>query len=337
MTNAARDAALQESTKAPEISEKSRGKRPQKYKFGSSTRAKPKEGESTTQNSQILDGAEETDQESSEANSDKVQANLPPTSNTESDNDSFEPEIDSELENMNESLIQVVNSGWDGLEIAKFVANKYHEDLFFKQIQDNPRSYRNFEVSDGLVFLNLSDRKMLCIPNLTFQGRSIREIVISEAHSVLAHLGARKTLDYLCDLVWWKDMVDDTKSFCETCETCMRTKPSNQKPYGLLNSLLPPSLPWDSIGVDFVGPLPESKNRDGVFNSIAVVIDLLTGMVHLIPSRINYTARQMAELMFEHIYKLHGLPKSIVSDRDVLFTSTFWKRLHGLIGTKLHV
>jgi transposase InsO family protein len=87
--------------------------------------------------------------------------------------------------------------------------------------------------------------------------------------------------------------------------------------------------------MDFVGPLPESKNRDGVFNSITVVIDLLTGMVHLVPSRINYTARQLAELMFESIYKLHGLPKSIVSDRDVLFTSTFWKRLHELMGTKL--
>jgi transposase InsO family protein len=90
-------------------------------------------------------------------------------------------------------------------------------------------------------------------------------------------------------------------------------------------------------GMDFVGPLPESRNRDGVFNSITVVIDLLTRMVHLIPSRIHYTARQLAELMFEAIYKLHGLPKTIVSDRDVLFTSTFWKRLHELVGTKLNL
>jgi hypothetical protein len=89
--------------------------------------------------------------------------------------------------------------------------------------------------------------------------------------------------------------------------------------------------------VDFVGPLPESKNRDATFNSITVVIDLPTGMVHLIPGRINYTARQMAELIFEEIYKLHGLPKSIVSDRDVLFTSTFWRRLHELIGVKLNM
>jgi hypothetical protein len=65
------------------------------------------------------------------------------------------------------------------------------------------------------------------------------------------------------------------------------------------------------------------------------VICLLTAMVHLIPSREDYKAPQVAEMMFDHVYKHHGLPKSIVSDRDVLFTSTFWKHLHELVGTKL--
>jgi hypothetical protein len=102
-------------------------------------------------------------------------------------------------------------------------------------------------------------------------------------------------------------------------------------------ALNPPEQLWESIGVDFVGPLPEARNWDLVFNSITVVIDLLTSMVHLIPSRINYTTRQMAELIFEEIYKLHGLPRNIVSDRDVLFTSTFWRLLHSLIGVKLNM
>ena len=121
-------------------------------------------------------------------------------------------------------------------------------------------------------------------------------------------------------------MVADTKAFCESCTTCRRSKPSNQKPYGLLNPLPVPSQPWEAIGIDFVGPLPESKNRDGIFDSITVVICLLT-----------YNARQIAELMFEGIYKLHGLPKHIISDRDVLFTSIFWGHLHQLIGTKLRM
>jgi hypothetical protein len=60
-------------------------------------------------------------------------------------------------------------------------------------------------------------------------------------------------------------------------------------------------------------------------------------MVHLILSRINYNAPQLTELMFEHIYKLHGLPKNIISDRDILFTSTFWTQLHRLVGTKLRL
>jgi len=101
---------------------------------------------------------------------------------------------------------------------------------------------------------------VLCIPKVIIKGRSAREIVILEAHSMLAHLGASKMLNYLRDQVWWKDMVLDTKSFCETCTTCKQSKPNNQKPYGLLNPLSIPSYPWESIGVDFIGPLPESSN-----------------------------------------------------------------------------
>lgn len=117
-------------------------------------------------------------------------------------------------------------------------------------------------------------------------------------------------------------MVQDVNKYCDSCMTCKRSKPSNQKPYGLLNPLSVPAQPWDAIGIDFIGPLPESKNHDASFDLITVVIDLLTAMVHLIPSRTNYTACQVAELVFAEVYKLHGMPKSIVSDRDPLFTST---------------
>ena len=132
-------------------------------------------------------------------------------------------------------------------------------------------------------------------------------------------------------------MTTDTAAYCDTCRTCRRSKPSNQKPYRLLNPLSIPSHPWESIGVDFVGLLPESKNQDGTYDAITTVICLLTRMVHLIPSRQDYKARQVAELMFEQIYKLHGVPKNIISDCDSLFTSVFWKHLHELVGTKLRM
>ena len=234
-------------------------------------------------------------------------------------------------------LVDFVSSSNEGIDLLKELTGKYINDPFYEKIIKKPDEFWNFEVDNGLVYLKEKESKVLCIPKVIIRGRSAREIVISEAHSMLAHLGASKTLDYLRDHVWWKDMVSDTKSFCETCVTCKRSKPSNQKPYGLLNPLSIPSYPWESIGVDFVGPLLESSNRDGSFDSITVVICLLTAMVHLIPSRTNYNARQLAELMFEEVYKLHGLPKNIISDRDVLFTSVFWDKLNKLLGTKLRM
>lgn len=231
------------------------------------------------------------------------------------------------------SLLGVVSG--DGIDLPTLLRNKYSDDSFFRGILDKPKHYHNFEPDDGLIFVKINDHRLLCIPRIYVKGCNICEIVIAEGHSLLAHLGASKTLAYLRDHVWWKEMALDVKTYCETCMTCRLSKPLNQKPYGLLNPLDVPGQPWESIGIDFVGPLPESKNHDGLFDSITVIICLLTGMVHLIPSRINYNARQVAELVFEGVYKLHGLPKSIVSDRDVLFTSVFWQNLHKLIGTKL--
>ena len=235
------------------------------------------------------------------------------------------------------TLIKVVSESLQGLDLLAELRGKFELDPSFKTIIDKPNDFRNFEVERQLVYLKTQGKRVLCIPKVMIQGRNAREFVISEAHSMLAHLGASKTLDYLKDHVWWRDMVNDVRAYCETCHTCKISKPNNQKPYGLLNPLTVPSYPWESIGMDFVGPLPESGNRDGIFDSITVVICLLTSMVHLIPSCTNYNASQLAELMFEHIYKLHGLPKNIISDRDVLFTSTFWGQLHRLIGTKLRL
>ena len=224
-----------------------------------------------------------------------------------------------------------------GIDLLSELQGKYQEDPFFRVILEQSNEFRNFEIVDQLIYLKEHEKQVLCIPKILIQRRNAQEIVISEAHSMLAHLGATKTVDYLRDHVWWRDLVTDVKAYCETCGTCKTSKPSNQKPYGLLNPLTIPSYPWESIGIDYVGPLPESRNRDGQFDSITVVICLLTAMVHLIPSRVNYNATQLAELFFENIYKIHGLPQNIISNRDVLFTSTFWSRLHRLIGTKLRL
>ncbi|KAL7280814.1 LOW QUALITY PROTEIN: hypothetical protein ACG7TL_005758 [Trametes sanguinea] len=234
-------------------------------------------------------------------------------------------------------LVDHIAATDDGIHLESAIRGRCNEDTFFASILRQPKQYKNFEVVDGLVFLRDRGRTLLCIPNILVRGRNAREIVITHAHSLLAHLGAAKTTSLLRDHVWWKTMAADVARYCETCMTCKRSKPDNQKPYGLLNPLPVPTSPWEAIGIDFVGPLPESQNRDGSFDAITTVIDLLTGMVHLVPSRTNYRAKDVAELIFAEVYKHHGLPKSIVSDRDVLFTSTFWTHLHKLIGVELRM
>ena len=212
------------------------------------------------------------------------------------------------------SLLNVISESQDGVDFLKELKGRYIDDPLFKVIVDNPWEHRNFHIENQLVYLKDQEQKLLCIPNVLIRGRNAHEIILSKVHSLLAHLGASKTLYYLRDHLWWKTMVSDTKAFCESCMTCKRSKPSNQKPYGLLNPLPVPTQPWEAIGIDFVGLLPESKNRDGNFDSIMVIICLLTAMVHLVPSWTTYNARQIAELMFEEVYKLHGLPKHIISD-----------------------
>jgi hypothetical protein len=77
---------------------------------------------------------------------------------------------------------------------------------------------------------------------------------------MLMHLDTVKILDYVHDHVWWKDMATNTNSFCESYLMCKCSKLSNEKPFGLLNSLPIPGLPWELIGIDFVGLLPKSSN-----------------------------------------------------------------------------
>ncbi len=171
------------------------------------------------------------------------------------------------------SILDLVSHTSDqGINILEDLCRRYREDAFFEVILKNPKEFRNYSVENDLIYLKENDQKCLCIPHILIKGRSAREIIIDEAHSMLAHLGASKTVDYLRSQVWWKSMIPDTKVFCETCNTCKHSKPSNQKPYGLLNPLKVPTQPWESIGIDFVGPLPPSKNRNGTFDMITVVI-----------------------------------------------------------------
>jgi hypothetical protein len=126
-------------------------------------------------------------------------------------------------------------------------------------------------------------------------------------------------------------MAKDITVFCESCSACQASKTSNQRPHGLLHTLPIPMRPWELVGIDFMVPLPKSQD----FDYLMVVIDQLTSSVHLILTNTKVTATQVAWLYLSEVIRLHGVPASIISDRDSKFTSIFWCELQRLLGTKL--
>jgi hypothetical protein len=164
---------------------------------------------------------------------------------------------------------------------------------------------------------------------------SLREYILSTCHSLLGHLGFRKTLEYARRFFWWRTMRDDADAFVRTCETCARIKPSTQAPAGLLHSLPVPSRPWQGIAVDFIGPLPEGEYRGMIYDTIMTVTCLFTKEVRLVRFRSDFTAKDLAQFFFDDVYCHKLFPEYIVSDRDKLFTSSFWSELSHLLGIEL--
>lgn len=100
------------------------------------------------------------------------------------------------------TLLSIVSQSLKGIDLPEELRGKYESDPAFLPIITRPKDFRNFEVDGQLIYLKRQDRKVLCIPKIVINGCSAREIVIAEAHSILAHLGTSKTLDYLRDHVW---------------------------------------------------------------------------------------------------------------------------------------
>ena len=117
-------------------------------------------------------------------------------------------------------------------------------------------------------------------------------------------------------------MQHDVESYVKQCHECQTNKPTNQRHVGLLQPLLVLARKWDSIGMDFITQLPCTKQEH---DAILVVIDRLSKLVHFIPTRCDVDAAEVAQLFVQHVAKHHGLPTSIVSDRDTKFTSKFWE------------
>ena len=211
-----------------------------------------------------------------------------------------------------------------GLESIK---GQYAGDVDFKDAFVDctvGRTWNKFVINDGLLFR----ANHLCIP-----VGSVRLLLLQEAHGggLMGHFGVKKTEDVLATYFFWLKMRRDVERFVARCTTCQKAK-SRLNPHGLYMPLPVPSIPWADISMDFVLGLPRTKRgRDSIF----VVVDRFSKMAHFIPCHKTDDVVHIADLFFKEIVRLHGMPSTIVSDRDAKFLSHFWRTLWSKLGTKL--
>jgi hypothetical protein len=176
----------------------------------------------------------------------------------------------------------------------------------------------------GLLFFE--DR--LVIP----RTGNVRETIFTLVHDALGDFGLDKSYGALRGSFYWPGMYTDLERiYVPCCDLCQRMKSSTKKPFGMLHSLPVPDHRLQAVAMDFVGPLPV---EDG-FDCILTITDRLGADVRLVPTTMKATAADVAHLFFTNWYCENGLPLEIVSDRDKLFTSAFWRALHALTGTSL--
>jgi len=166
-------------------------------------------------------------------------------------------------------------------------------------------------------------------------GHALLQTILQEFHSSLigGHAGFARTLARISAQFYWPCMHKDITSFVQQCLICQQAKSATTLPSGLLQPLPIPDAIWEDLAMDFITSLPSSHG----FTVIYVVVDRLSKAAHFMPLKTDYTSKVVAEVFFKNVVKLHGFPKSIVSDRDKVFTNQFWKYLWQFSGTTLQM
>ena len=165
------------------------------------------------------------------------------------------------------------------------------------------------------------------------EDEELRSLLISEFHDskYAGHFGMSRTRVAVGRMFWWKSLAGDVAKYVSTCVACQRNKARRHKPYGLLQPLPVPEKPWHTVTFDFIVKLPKTSRGN---DSICVFVDKLTKLVHFVACKEEVSAKEFAELYVDHVFRLHGLSREFITDRDSRFTSAFWQEVTVLLGTR---
>lgn len=219
------------------------------------------------------------------------------------------------------NALSVVTADWKSLLLVEYSKDSFACDLLDGNIQDDKHKL----VNDVIYY---KDRIYLT------PGSKLKEKILQSMHDIplAGHLGYFKTYRQVRERFTWKGFKNDVLCYVKECTTCQQNKTGQTYPTGLLQPLPILDQKWESISMDFITGLPKSQGKDCIF----VVVDRLTKFAHFFSITTKFTAIQIAELFFGEVFRLHGLPKTIISDRDSRFLSIFWGELFRLTGTELN-
>src|ERR1700720_2655344 len=184
--------------------------------------------------------------------------------------------------------------------------------------------YPQYQILRELIYFeDWNGNLRLCVPE------SLRVEIMSEVHNALmesAHRGYAKTYNWTASTYYWPRMSRDIKRYVSTCDICQTVKPRRHAPLGLLQPIPIPSRPFEVVTMDFIPELPESEG----FKNILVIVNKLTKYAIFIPTTVNITEKDTAELFFHHVILKFGIPRQVISDRDVRWRGDFRKEMIGL-------
>src|SRR5882757_5305197 len=186
------------------------------------------------------------------------------------------------------------------------------------------RGLEDWNVEDKLILY----RGLVYVPKDPKTRQKIMELYHDSYPA--GHPGRARTLELVSRNYWWPQMTKWVNDYVDGCDRCKATKVFPSKPSGPLQPNAVPEAPWQNITCDLITDLPKSEGSD----SILVVVDRFTKMAHFMPTTKDVDSKGISDLFLKHVWKLHGTPKKVISDRGTNFVSKFMSHLSKSLGIK---
>jgi hypothetical protein len=233
-----------------------------------------------------------------------------------------------EMEKLNLGMIQHGTLNHLKLEsvLLQRIIDAQRNNEGMKHIHEKIKAGKANCFNQGIVWFN----NHIVVP----KNDEVRQQILDEAHlsRYSIHPGSTKMYHDLKQHYWWTKMKIEIARYVARCDTYRRVKAIHMKTAGPLQSLPILTWKWEDISMDFIVGLPRTAKG---FDSNWVTVDRLSKIAHFLPVKTDHPVAVYVQLYIARILSLHGVPKTIMSDRGPQFVAKFWEALHKLLGTKL--